>query len=464
MGGDDSGGGGGDIFGGGGNSSPFYGFTPPSYSAGIDPSSFSGTSSSAPTDLGTPATPDPGASGTSTSQAVNLPGLSTPSIPMGGLGDTSGFPGGVASSDSIGGTGGFSPSSQSTFGTGVGSFNPASATGSPSVFNTALATANTGMGGGGGSSAFAAPSGVTAPDIGTVDPTSAAANPFNQQNPPTNLYGYQGLQGQGNYPSTFNPRGGAASPQASTGTVGGNQITAPQQPDFSQLATTPQTSVSPITSNNTTQNNGTTNNQQLAGKSNNSSFGGLNLGTIGGVGGVAAAGAGLVQSFLNRNNVPGQAEVNQINSALSTLQSQTGIMSSQGQQLMTYLANGQLPPALQAQIDQASQAAKAQAASDMAARGLPSDPNSNQQLAQQYATIDQQALVSAGQLQQQLYSAGMSSVQTALQGTGLSLQTYLGLQQIYQNQSNQEQQSIGNLAQALGRMGGGGGTTIKIGG
>jgi hypothetical protein len=131
---------------------------------------------------------------------------------------------------------------------------------------------------------------------------------------------------------------------------------------------------------------------------------------------------------------------------------------------MQYLNNGTLPPNIQAQITQGVESAKAAAASAMAAKGLPSDPASNSQLASQFAQIDQQAQITAGQLEQQLYQAGQSTVQTALNATGLDLQTYMQLQSIYQNQSNQEQQAIGNLAKALGTVGGGGGTTIKIGG
>jgi hypothetical protein len=112
----------------------------------------------------------------------------------------------------------------------------------------------------------------------------------------------------------------------------------------------------------------------------------------------------------------------------------------------------------------------------MAAKGLPADPTNNPQLASQYATIDSQALSLSGQLENQLYQSGLQAWQTAnstqqvagqlegnaIQATGLDLQTYMALQSIYQNQSNQEQAAIGNLASALGKMGGGSNTlTIK---
>lgn len=145
--------------------------------------------------------------------------------------------------------------------------------------------------------------------------------------------------------------------------------------------------------------------------------------------------------------------------------------------MLSYASSGQLPPAYQAQVTAGVESAKAAAASAMAAKGLPSDPNSNPQLASQYATIDSQALQLQGQLANQLYQSGLQAWQTANQTqqvagqmeqtavntVGLDLQTYMQLQSIYQNQSNQEQQAIGNLASALGKIGGGSGTTIKIG-
>jgi hypothetical protein len=131
---------------------------------------------------------------------------------------------------------------------------------------------------------------------------------------------------------------------------------------------------------------------------------------------------------------------------------------------------------MQAQVTEGVQAAKAAAASAMAAKGLPSDPANNSQLASQYATIDSQALALQGQLENQLYQSGLAAwntsnqtqqvagqlQQNAIQATGLDLNTYMALQNIYQNQSNQEQQSIGNLASALGKMGGGGNINLTL--
>jgi hypothetical protein len=209
-----------------------------------------------------------------------------------------------------------------------------------------------------------------------------------------------------------------------------------------------------------------------------------------GLAGAGVAGAGLINSLANKNNVAGQAQVNAINSTLPQLQSMvagvnqqvqnlqnsTGPLNADTLQMLSYVNSGTLPPAIQAQVDQGVQAAKAQAASNMAAKGLPSDPTNNPQLASEYATIDSQALVTSGQLQEQLYQAGLQAWQTsnqtqstaaslqqnALNATNLDLQTYMGLQNIYQNQSNQEQAAISNLAQALGKMGGGGNNTLTI--
>jgi hypothetical protein len=281
-----------------------------------------------------------------------------------------------------------------------------------------------------GATPFASPSGVSSPGAGAFDPTSAAAT-----------------AGQGATPaaaaSTATPAASGAAPAA---TSFGDKVL---------------NSVS------------------------NNPFGAAGLGI---------AGAGLASSLMNKNNVPGQSQVNAINSTIpqlqqlasqATAQSQkiansTGPLDANTLQMLSYVNNGQLPPAMQAQVDNGVQAAKAAATSAMASRGMPADPASNPQLASQLATIDSQALEMKGQLQNQLYQSGLQAwnasnqtqqvagqLQTnALSATGLDLQTYMGLQNIYQNQSNQEQAAIGNLAQALGRMGTGSGNntlTIKSG-
>jgi hypothetical protein len=293
-----------------------------------------------------------------------------------------------------------------------------------------------------GIGAFQAPSGVSAPDVGTIDPTAAAAKTGGSVFD-TGASPVAGLSGTTGAPSAASGAGSAASGAASGGGGIGSSI----------------------------MNTLTKNPLQTAG--------------------LGLAGLSAASSLMNKNNVPGQAQVGAINATLpqlqglvsnvnqevAKLQSSTAPLDANTLQMLSYVNNGQLPPAMQAQIDNGVQAAKAQAASDMAAKGLPADPTNNPQLASQYATIDSQALAMKGQLETQLYQAGLQAwqasnqteqtagqlQQNALQATGLDLNTYMQLQQIYQNQSNQEQQAIGNLAQALGKMGSGGGTTIQIG-
>lgn len=299
--------------------------------------------------------------------------------------------------------------------------------GSAFVNGTTPVSGVSGTGAPGVASPFSAPTGVTAPDVGAIDPTAAAAS------------------GQG---------AGAATPAAPAAAPA-----APVAPAAAPAASTDSGIMS-------------------------------TLKDYSGLAGVGLAGAGLANNLLNRNNVPGQAQVNAINSTIPQLQgmiqnvnqqaqkiaNSTGPLDANTLQMLSYVNNGQLPPAMQAQIDNGVQAAKAAATSAMAARGMPSDPASNPQLASQLATIDSQALEMKGQLQNQLYQSGLQAwqasnqtqqvagqlQQNALSATGLDLQTYMGLQNIYQNQSNQEQAAIGNLAQALGRMGTSGNNTLTI--
>ena len=125
--------------------------------------------------------------------------------------------------------------------------------------------------------------------------------------------------------------------------------------------------------------------------------------------------------------------------------------------LTSYLTTGTLPAPIQAQLDQATAAAKASAIANAGAQGLSTDPSTNTALSQQLANIDQQALANKGTLEGQLQTAGTQMITQANQmiALGLSatqmsaqLQEYLiGLD----NQlSQQTGQAIANFAAALG--------------
>lgn len=170
------------------------------------------------------------------------------------------------------------------------------------------------------------------------------------------------------------------------------------------------------------------------------------LGGVGKVAGVAAAGAGLGFDLLKGN----PTDPNQ-----KALEGQAGQLGAQGQQLMSYLSKGTLPPALKAQLTQAVSAEKARIISGYAARGQPTDPNQNSALAQELNSVDTNAVAAMAQAQIQM-------MQTGLQETGLSTQLYETLTKLDQQNNQQLMQAISSFAAALGGGGMGGGQTFKM--
>lgn len=173
--------------------------------------------------------------------------------------------------------------------------------------------------------------------------------------------------------------------------------------------------------------------------------------------GILAAGTGLGLSILRGNQTdPNQA---QLQAEAPGLQAQGAALTASGQQLQTYLTNGTLPPGQQAAVTQAVQAAKARIIANAAANGQNTNPTQNSALAQDLAAADQNGVVMAGQLEQQLFSSGTQLLQTGLSETGLSEQIYETLVKMDQTNNNALMASIASMAAALG-----GGTKIQIGG
>jgi hypothetical protein len=159
--------------------------------------------------------------------------------------------------------------------------------------------------------------------------------------------------------------------------------------------------------------------------------------TLPGVGkglGVAAAGAGLGMNLMRGN----QMDPNQ-----QKLQDLAGQLGSQGQVLESYLKTGKLPPALQAQLDQAKQSEKARIISGYAARGQPTDPRMNSALAQEINNVDTNALAAMAQVQ-------INMLNTGLKETGMTMELYQMLTQMDKQQEKELMQSISTFAAALG--------------
>ena len=159
--------------------------------------------------------------------------------------------------------------------------------------------------------------------------------------------------------------------------------------------------------------------------------------------GIAAAGAGLGLDILKGNpNDPNK----------TALQNEVGQLATQGSQLGSYLSKGTLPPALQAQLNQAVQAEKARIVSGYAAKGMPTDPSQNSALAQDLNNVDTNALAAKANTEIQLLNTGLKE-------TGMSTEMYQILIQLDEQQNTQLMQAIASFAGALG---GGGGQTIKL--
>lgn len=171
--------------------------------------------------------------------------------------------------------------------------------------------------------------------------------------------------------------------------------------------------------------------------------------------GTAVAGGGLLYSVLNANKT--LPTTNAIQGAANQYATTGQSMITSGQNLETYLTNGTLPPALQAQVTQQVKAAKAAAIARAAKMGMSTDPAQNSSLATDLANIDQQGLILAGTLEQNLYSAGNQSISQGAQFLGMTNQDLIALSNIQQTQQANVGKSIASFAAALGGGGSVGG-------
>lgn len=89
-----------------------------------------------------------------------------------------------------------------------------------------------------------------------------------------------------------------------------------------------------------------------------------------------------------------------------------------GSDYTKYLAAGTLPPDLQAQLDTDTKAQKQAVISRFAAQGMSPDPKKNSQLQRALVDIDNQARIKAGQLAEQLLTAGTQVIGAGNQTVG----------------------------------------------
>lgn len=136
----------------------------------------------------------------------------------------------------------------------------------------------------------------------------------------------------------------------------------------------------------------------------------------------------------------------------SALQAQGTQLSAQGQQFMSYLQQGTLPPGLQTLVDKQTNAAKAMAIANAAKNGQSTDPTTNTQLADAINSAQQQATAQVAQLGTQLFQQGLSETQVSAQ--------------IMQYLTNLDEQQTANMGKSIAAfaasLAGGGGTTLKL--
>jgi hypothetical protein len=162
--------------------------------------------------------------------------------------------------------------------------------------------------------------------------------------------------------------------------------------------------------------------------------------------GAAVAGGGLLKSLL----MPAAS-----GSEVKAITSEANALGAQGSQLASYLQTGTLPPGMQAQVTQATQAAITSAVSRTASQGGDVTKNAdgsyrNSTLQQEVDQINMNAITEQAQLAENLLTTGINE-------TGLSSQLYQAITGIQGQQNAQTGTAIANLATALS-----GGTTIKI--
>jgi len=155
--------------------------------------------------------------------------------------------------------------------------------------------------------------------------------------------------------------------------------------------------------------------------------------------GIGAATGGLAYNlYQGQKQLPEQRQ----------LQGQANTLSQQGQQFMSYLQTGTLPAGLQAAVDRATQAAKAQIIANAARNGLSTDPTQNTALAQDLASADRNALIAVAQEGESLFKMGANEID-------LSSKILDRLLQVDRDQTASMGKAIANFAGAL--SGGGGG-------
>jgi hypothetical protein len=172
--------------------------------------------------------------------------------------------------------------------------------------------------------------------------------------------------------------------------------------------------------------------------------------SIGNIAGPALAGGfGLYDIF---KGDPSSAPVNALTAEAGQLGTEGTQLTQQGQGLQSYLEQGTLPPAQQAQLELAQNAAKARLIQGAASRGQNTSPTGNSGLTQDLNSLGLQTEAERGALEKQLFDAGTSLISEG--NTALGMET--GIQEKLAAIDAQQQQDTTNaimgFAKSLGSM------------
>lgn len=184
----------------------------------------------------------------------------------------------------------------------------------------------------------------------------------------------------------------------------------------------------------------------------------------------AAQGRQLTQE--GQNIVTNQAQ--DLATRAQSLDPNAQTLQNRGTGLTGYVGTGTLPPEMMAQVEQGVADAKAKLVSEAAARGMPTNPARNSQLAQRFEELDRQRLVTINTLAQQLATTGNETYRSGLTGSqqagaqsgtagqlganlvtsgavqsGLAATTYNQLANLDEAQTKRTQEAIARMAAAL---------------
>ena len=163
--------------------------------------------------------------------------------------------------------------------------------------------------------------------------------------------------------------------------------------------------------------------------------------------GTALGAAGLGYSIYNGQKLTANQQA--LTAAAQQAAASGQQIANEGQSLTQYLQNGTLPPAYQAQVDQAIQSQITAAISAAGAAGQPTDPAKNTSLAQTIASIQNQKPILQSELATQLANSGTTLISAGIGATGLSGQLYSTLVQNDTQAAANTGKAIANLASAL---------------